>query len=171
VNRKQAHINLYLNAKSNHRPPNKPPVLFTSAHRVKAICNQDSLQAEMDTQDRTFCENGYSIKWIHRLLTHARTKLDHPAISFLPFIQNTFNHNSKVLPRHYIKTVGLSLRKMASFHCPIKDDTRLKTSNVYAIPCKCGTVYNLKRMRSFVLIQLFHYIHQNTTIYTYYVYT
>jgi hypothetical protein len=52
-------------------------------------------------------------------------------VPFLPFIQNSFNHISKVLTKHNIKMIGLPLRKMASFLRPIKDNPGLKTSNVH----------------------------------------
>jgi hypothetical protein len=46
VYRKPTHSNLYLNAKSHHHPSNKQAVLSTLIHRAKALCDEDSLQAE-----------------------------------------------------------------------------------------------------------------------------
>jgi hypothetical protein len=47
VHRKATHTNLYPNAKSHHHPSNKQAVLSTLIHRARALCDDDSLQAEL----------------------------------------------------------------------------------------------------------------------------
>jgi hypothetical protein len=75
--RKPIHTNVYHSAKSNSRPAKNQSLLSTLAQRAKAICDQDFLQAELDVLERTFRENGYSTKQIHRALNppqrHARS--------------------------------------------------------------------------------------------------
>jgi hypothetical protein len=63
------------------------------------------------------------------------------SVAFLPFVEPVFNHISRVLMRHNIKTVGLLPKKVTSFLWPIKDDLGLKTADLYCIPCECGEVY------------------------------
>jgi hypothetical protein len=59
-----------------------------------------------------------------------------------------FNRISRVLARHNIKSIGLSLRKISSFLRPAKDDLGLRTPGVYSIRCKCGQVYIVQTGRS-----------------------
>jgi hypothetical protein len=62
-------------------------------------------------------------------------------VAFLLLVDTTFNHISRVLPKHNIKTVGLPPRKLSSFLRPVKDHLALKTPGVYSIPCECGKMY------------------------------
>jgi hypothetical protein len=62
-------------------------------------------------------------------------------VAFLPLVHTTFNHISRVLPKHNIKTVGLPPRKLSSFLRPVKDHLALKTPGVYSIPCECEKMY------------------------------
>jgi hypothetical protein len=69
------------------------------------------------------------------------THLEKPAsVAFLPYVGKTFNHISKLLSKHNIKSVGLPLKKIPSFLQPAKDDLGLKTPGMYSMPCKCGEV-------------------------------
>jgi hypothetical protein len=63
-------------------------------------------------------------------------------VTFLPFVDTTFNCISTVLPKHNMKMVDLLSRKLSSFFQPIQDDLPLKMPVVYSIPCECGKVYN-----------------------------
>jgi hypothetical protein len=47
----------------------------------------------------------------------------------------------RVLSEHYIKSVGLLLRKFCSFLLPVCDSLKLKTPGVYSIPCEFDHVY------------------------------
>jgi hypothetical protein len=47
VYHKATHTNLYLNAGSHHHPSSKQAVLSTLVHRARALCDQESLQAEL----------------------------------------------------------------------------------------------------------------------------
>jgi hypothetical protein len=67
VYRKPRHTNLYLNAKYHH-PCNKQAVLSTLLYRASAICDEDSLQAELVFLGDVFRENGYNDRQIHRAL-------------------------------------------------------------------------------------------------------
>jgi hypothetical protein len=73
---KPTHTNLYLNAKSHHHPSNKQVVLSTLIHRVRALCDEDSLQAELVFLKDVFEENGYNDRQIHRALNPVRTYLN-----------------------------------------------------------------------------------------------
>jgi hypothetical protein len=69
---------------------------------------------------------------IHRRV--AKTPEKPTSVALLPFVNTTFNHNSHMLSRHSVKTVGLLPRKTASFLRPVKDDLGLKIPGVYSIP-------------------------------------
>jgi hypothetical protein len=52
--------NLYLNAGSHHHPSSKQAVLSTLVHRARALCDQDSLHAELVFLKDVFRQNGYN---------------------------------------------------------------------------------------------------------------
>jgi hypothetical protein len=101
VYRKPTHTNLYLNAKFHRHPSNKQAVLSTLLHRARALCDEDSLQAELVFLKDVFRENGYKDRQIHRALNR-RPHLDQPdsesnSVAFLPFVGTVFNRISRVL--------------------------------------------------------------------------
>jgi hypothetical protein len=110
VYRKPTHINLYLNTKSYHHSSNKQAVLSTLIHRARALCDEDSLQAELVFLRDVFRQNGYNDRQIHRA-PNRRTHLAQPdernPVTFLPCIGTIFNRMSRVLARHNIKSVAL----------------------------------------------------------------
>jgi hypothetical protein len=99
-----------------------------------------------------FRENGYSLKQIQRALNPVvRTSRlnDKPtSVAVLPYVQTTYDCISRTLVKHNIRSVGLLLRKISSFLCPVKDDLGLRTPGVYSMPCECGQVYVGKTSRS-----------------------
>jgi hypothetical protein len=60
VYRKSIHINLCLHQNLHHHPANKQSVLASPIHRVKALCDQDSLPQELEFLTTIFKDNGYS---------------------------------------------------------------------------------------------------------------
>jgi hypothetical protein len=138
------HTNFYLNAKSHHHPSNKQAVLSTLLHRARALCGEDSLQAELGFLKDVFKQNGYNDRQTHRALNRCPLlpQPDKPhSIIFLPFVGNVFNRISRVLARHNIKSVGLPQMKLSGLLRLVKDHLRLRTPGVYRIPCECGRVY------------------------------
>jgi hypothetical protein len=145
VYREPTHTNLYLNSKSHHQPSTKQDVLSTLLHRARALCDEDSLEAELVFLKNVFRENGYSDRRIHRALNR-RPLLPQPdnkahSVAFLPFVGTVFNRISRVLARHNIKSVGLPHMKLSNLQCPVKDHVGLRTPGVYRIPCECGRIY------------------------------
>jgi hypothetical protein len=120
-------------------------VLSTLVHRAGALCDHESLHDELEFLKDTFKRNGYGDRQIGRALDPPRRAATTPgkptSVALLPFVSTTFNHISRVLSRHNIKSVGLLPRKIANFLQPMKDDLGLKTPGVYSIPCECGQVY------------------------------
>jgi hypothetical protein len=119
-------------------------VLFTLIHRARALCDEDSLQAELVFLKDVFKENGYNDRQIHRALDR-RPHLPQPdnkphSVAFLPFVGTVFNRISGVLGRHNIKSVGLRHMKLSSLLRPVKDHLELRTPGVYRLPCECGRV-------------------------------
>jgi hypothetical protein len=89
------HTNFYLNAKSLHHPFNKQVVLSTLVHRARALCDEDSLRAELVFLRDVFRQNGYNDWQIHRAL-NCHLHLDQPdkkpnSVTFLPFVRSIFN--------------------------------------------------------------------------------
>jgi hypothetical protein len=129
--RKPILTNLYLDAKSHHHPSNMQAVLSTLIHRARALCDEDSLQAELVFLKDVNKENGYNYRQIHRALNR-RPLLPQPdnkphSVAFLPVVGTVFNRISRVLARHNIKSMGLSHTKLSSLLRPIKDHLGLRT--------------------------------------------
>jgi hypothetical protein len=57
------HTNLYLNVKSHRQA-----VLSTVVRRTRALCDEESLQAEFVFLRDIFKQNGYNDRQIHRVL-------------------------------------------------------------------------------------------------------
>jgi hypothetical protein len=101
VYRKPTHTNLYLNVKSHHHPSNKQAALSTLLHIARALCDEDSLQAELVFLKDVFRENGYCDRQIHRapnrcpLLPQPDNKPH--LVAFLLFVGTVFNPISRVL--------------------------------------------------------------------------
>jgi hypothetical protein len=126
---KPTHTNLYLNAKSLRHPSNKETLRSTVVHRARALCNEDSLQAEL--------------VFLRALNRHP--PLDQPdnkpnSVAFLPFVGIIFNHISRVLAQHNIKSVSMHHMKLSCLLYPVKDHLGPKTPGVYRIPCECSRV-------------------------------
>jgi hypothetical protein len=142
VYRKPTHINLYLNAGSHHHPSNKQAAFSTLVHRARALCDQDSLPAELAFLRDTFRQNGYNDRQISRVLNQ-RPHINQPndnqdTVTFLPYVGTIFNRISRVLSRHNIKSVGLPSKEISNFLWPVKDPLELRTLGIYRIPCECG---------------------------------
>jgi hypothetical protein len=145
VYRKPTHTNLYLDAKSQHHPSNKQAVLSTLIHRAKAICAENSLQAELVFLWDVFNQNGYNVRQLHRALNR-RPHLPQPdnepnSVDFLLFVGTIFNRTCRVLARYNVTSVGLPHMKLSGLLLPIKDHLGLRTPGVYKILCECGRVY------------------------------
>jgi hypothetical protein len=86
---KATYMNLHLNTKLHCHPVNIQSMLSTLAHRARAICNQHSLQAELNTLQCTLPNNRHSQKKIQcvlyppqkiRPLRDRRTTIAYPAV-------------------------------------------------------------------------------------------
>jgi hypothetical protein len=142
--RKPTHTNLYLNAKSHHHPSNKQAALSILLHSARALCDEDSLQAELVFLKDVIKEIGYD-RQIHRALNR-RPHLPQPdnephSVVFLPFVGTVFNRISRVLDGHNIESGGLPHMKLPSLLRPVKDHIGLRTPGVYRIPCECGSLH------------------------------
>ncbi|PNF31609.1 hypothetical protein B7P43_G17997 [Cryptotermes secundus] len=98
--------NLYLNARSHHHPSSKQSALSTLLHRATALCDQDSLHAELEFLKDYFKRNGYNDRQIHRVLNLHPNYNQHDdrrdTVAFLNFVGTVFNRISRVLSLHNI---------------------------------------------------------------------
>jgi hypothetical protein len=127
VYRKPTHTNLFLSVKSHHHPSNKQVILSTLIHRARALCEEDSLQAEFVFLKDVFRENGYNDRQIHRALNrhlHLPQPDEPNSVAFLPFVGTVFNCINRVLAQHNVKSVGLLDMKLSSLFRPVKDRDR-----------------------------------------------
>ncbi|PNF22911.1 hypothetical protein B7P43_G13899, partial [Cryptotermes secundus] len=144
VYRKSTHTNLYLNAASHH-PSKKQAALSTLVHRARALCDQDSLHAELVLLKDVFKKNGYNNRQIHRVLNR-RPNISRPedkpgSVAFLPYVGSIFNSISRVLSRHNIEAVGLPPNKLSRFLRLVKDSLGLRTPGVYSTHASAARLY------------------------------
>jgi hypothetical protein len=70
------------------------PVLSTLVHTARALCDQDSLNDELQFLEDTFRQNGYSDQQIHRGFDSpvrvGPPSNDPDLIALLPFVGSTF---------------------------------------------------------------------------------
>jgi hypothetical protein len=128
--RKLNHTNLYLNATYHHHPSNKQAVISTVIHRARALCHEDSLQAELASLRNVFKQNGYNDRALNRRPYLGQPDNEPHSVAFLPFVGTIFNHISRVLARHNIQSVGLPHMELSSLLCPVKDHLGLRTQGV-----------------------------------------
>lgn len=68
-----------------------------------------------------------------------KDKLD--SVACLSYVGPTFNHISRVLSPHNVKSYGLPPRKISMFLRPLKDDLGVRTPRAYIISFECDQVY------------------------------
>jgi hypothetical protein len=107
---KPTHTNVHVNSSSHHHPSNKQAVLSTLVHRTRALCDQDSLHAELVFQSYIYRQKGYTKQKIHRAFNPppgvGQTDGKPDSVAFLPYVGLMFNRISRVLARHNIKSVA-----------------------------------------------------------------
>jgi hypothetical protein len=113
---RKTHTNLYLNPGSHHHPSSKQAVLSTLVQRARALCDQDSLHAELVFLRDVFKQNGYNNQQIHRVL-NCRLNISQPenkpeSVAFLPYVGPIFNRVSRVLSQNNIKSVGPAFQEI-----------------------------------------------------------
>jgi hypothetical protein len=99
---------------------------------------------EIQHLQQIFKSNGYS-SWDSQYALHSRnmpqiTSENPMGVALLLYQNFTSNYISRLLAKHYIKTVHIAMKKTPSTLRPIKDDLCLKTSRAYCVLCECGEV-------------------------------
>jgi hypothetical protein len=116
-----------------HHPSSNHAALSMLVQRDRALCDQDSLQAQMPFLGDFFRHTGYSDQQIHKVLyplPHASQPIEKSySVAFLFSAGSTLNYISRVLSQH-IRSVGLPPKKISSFIWPVKDDLGLWTLQV-----------------------------------------
>jgi hypothetical protein len=94
-------------------------------HRAKALCDKDSLTQELEFLTTVFKDNGYSHQQIRQameLATRTTKTNDKPtSTAYIPYIQTTYGHLSRMLAKHNIKSVAVPHRKIVSYFPPVKN--------------------------------------------------
>jgi hypothetical protein len=114
---KPTHTNLYLNSTSHHHPSNKLPY-FPHRYMGLELCVIKTAFMQSLCSWETF--SGRTATWTGRFAWPSALPKGCPAnrkpdsVAFLPYVRSIFNHTSRVLSQHNIKSVGLppSLRSV-----------------------------------------------------------
>jgi hypothetical protein len=145
VYRKPTHTNPYLHHNSHHHPSHKLSVLTSLIHRATAICDQDSLNQELEFLTTVFKNNRYSTQQIRRAMKPptktAKTKDKPTSTVYIPYTQATYGRLSRMLTKHNVKSIPLPPKKISDYLPSVKDAVGLKTPGIYSIPCECGKLY------------------------------
>lgn len=113
VYREATYMNQYLNMKLYCYPVDVQSVLSTLPHRARAVCNQHSLQAELNTLQSTLHNNRHSQKNpVYSISTTNQTTERSTHNNRLPgHAPEHFNCISRMLSKYKIMTLGLPPRK------------------------------------------------------------
>jgi hypothetical protein len=140
VYRKPTHTNLYLHHNSHHHPSNKLSMLTSLIHRATAICDQDSLNQELEFLTTMFKNNGYSTQQISRAnkppTKTTKTKDKPISMAYIPYTQAAYGRLGRMLAKHNIKSFPLPPKKISNYLPPVKDAMGLRTPGIYSIPCE-----------------------------------
>jgi hypothetical protein len=132
VYREPTHTNLYLHRNSHHHPAHKQPVLPSLIHRAAALCDQDSLNHELEFITTVFKNNGYSTQQILRALkppTKTTNTNDKPtSTAYIPYTQTTYGRLSRMLAKHNIRIIALPPKKISNYLPPVKNAVGLKNA-------------------------------------------
>ena len=137
VYKEATYMNLYLNKKLHSYPVDILSVLSTLPHRARAICNQHSLQVDLNTLQSTLRNNRHSQKNpVYSIsTTEDQTAERSTHNNCLPgHAPQHFNCISRMLSKYKIKTVGLPPRKTSWMLHPVKHNLGLKSLGIYNIP-------------------------------------
>jgi hypothetical protein len=149
---KPTHTNLYLHHNSHHHPSHKLSNAYLLIHTATAICDQDSLNKELEFLTTVFKNNGYSTQQIRRAMklpTKTAKTNDKPiSTAYIPYAQATYGRLSRMLAKHNIKSIPLPPKKISNYLPPVKDAMGLRTPGIYSIPCESGKVYIRQSGRS-----------------------
>jgi len=111
---------------------------YTTTQRTNAHCcapyrtGTKSYVTRRDSRPPSITtDSSKDIKHTLQLLGQIRPLEDcHKTVAFLPLIQNTFYHISRVLSKHNINMLGLPPRKISKLLQPLKDDLGLKSPGI-----------------------------------------
>jgi hypothetical protein len=120
-------------------------VLTSLIHGATAICDQDSLNQELEILTTVLKNYGYSTQQIRRALklpTKTDKTKDKPTLmAYIPYMQATYGRLSRMLTKLNIKCIPLPPKKISNYLPPVKDAVGIKTPGIYSIPCEYGKVY------------------------------
>jgi hypothetical protein len=116
---------------------------YTTTQRTNAHCcavyhtGTKSYVTRRDSRPPSITtDSSKDIKHTLQLLEQIRPLEDrHKTVAFLPLIQNTFYHISRVLSKHNINMLGLPPRKTSKLLQPLKDDLGLKSPGIECSKC------------------------------------
>jgi hypothetical protein len=124
-------------------------VLVSLVHIARALCDQDTLDQELEFLTTVFKNNGYTTQQIRQALKpHTKTakKNDKPtSTAYIPYTQTAYGRLSRMLAKHNIKRIALPPKKISNCLPPVKDAVGLRTPGIYSMPCECGKVYIRQR--------------------------
>ena len=114
--------------------------LTSLTYRATALCDQDSLNQELEFLTTVFKNNGYSTQQIRRAMKPptktAKTKDKPISTAYIPYTQATYGRLSRMLAKRYIKSIALPSKKISKYLPLVTDAVGLRTPRIYSIPCE-----------------------------------
>jgi hypothetical protein len=105
-------------------------VLSSLIHRGTAICDQDSLNQELEFLTTVFKNNGYSTQQIRRAMKPPtktdKTKDKPTSTPYIPYTQATYGRLSRMLTKLNVNSIPLPPKKISTYLPPVKDAVGLK---------------------------------------------
>jgi hypothetical protein len=127
-------------------------MLTSLIHRATTICDQESINQELEFLAIVLKNNGYSTQQIRRAMkpptTTDKTKDKPTSTAYISYTQATYGRLSRMLTKLNVKNIPLPPKKISNYLPPVKDAVVLKTPDIYSIPCECEKVFIGQSSRS-----------------------
>jgi predicted GIY-YIG superfamily endonuclease len=147
VYRKPTQTNQYINFKSNHSNIIKEGTIKCLINRARSHCSTpENYQNEIKIITNAFLLNGYSIKYINKILKWKKplNKPDPPITTIsIEYINNFSDKIKRILSNYNIRTVFKSsfTIKKSLIHTRPFNIIQNSKNWVYGIECNCGEIY------------------------------
>jgi hypothetical protein len=99
--RKANHMDRYLQAASHHRSSHKRSIIITMMDSANSMRDEASWSSELQHVKLILQSNGYSLQHINRAFEPRPTKRKTNHRAYLPYIQETTEHISRLLKKQH----------------------------------------------------------------------
>ena len=159
VHYKETHTNLNINARSNHPMYMKRGIIKGFTERAKALCDEDSVAAELQNIEDVFVANEYPRAQVKQMMadsiqepTEEREpdREEYIGQTTMPYVEGLSERYKRLAKKHNFQVSFTPGSKLKSVKLKCQEPLGNKRNNVvYQIPCECGAIYTGETKRRF----------------------